>query len=905
MRAKTAGFTGIIPTREAPWRAMFLRGKRVAQISETGLVWERPLTDIQPLRLPEPYASCTEAALDLHVPYTTTRHVFIAGDRCLDWDWREGQKYEGPVTSLPDFGRHLPADFRSDVDVAMQVAGTPWKTLLIKGERCVIIAWGRGVEYDGPLSDRGEAGWKKLPAHMRGDFDDALMLYAGGNNRTVFIKGDQAMDFHWIDGPTKIGPWAQVLPGLGALPPEYQAPRLPAAGRFGGTANDAGDDERVELRIDLEGDLPVVSGDLFSVSDGAYQNSFVLDGSKLTQPVKWPVTIAGTATFAGDTQYPKVSVVVDKLAPGGTATLTRSTADGQWTRTYDCSYVSRFLRTIDWEVDAVAGTEPAPQYFTGTDPRPPGLAEKLITVQSAYADAGIELRMAGTVNEIAVNNQWVGEEEKKAGTVEANALKWSDAELHAAMVSNFSGHRDTRQWKLWGFNATRHVDGNRGILFDYHDDVQRQGLAVFYDELQADNPSARKTMRTWVHEIAHALNVGHSWEKDADQLGPRQGHGDMSWMNYDWQYWPPGDETGSTPTADRITAYWAAFAYQFTPAELRHLRHGFYNNIVMGGSNWGVGTADRSAPEQFVLPPAGRSGLRLELYGRDTFLHGEPVVTEIKLSLDGSTGQADAFPNLSPRGDNLTILITDPAGVIRPFRPMARACAGPERRVTLDAATPALYDSAYLGYGSGGLTFTQPGTYRLRALYRAPDGSTVTSPERAIEVSSPQSKQDQQAGDLLMGPQQGTLLALLGSDAPQLVQGNAALDQLIATHPDHPLAVYAHMVKGTNAGRHFLTVGKDGIGVRRADTATSIEELGAVVETTLDPGTDTGVDNITLNTTMRRLARAHARAGDLKQADLVLDQLVDTFRDKHVPAPVLATIAEQAETTRTELHDQA
>ncbi|MGV9779290.1 hypothetical protein [Streptosporangium sp. NPDC003464] len=48
-----------------------------------------------------------------------------------------------------------------------------------------------------------------------------------------------------------------------------------------------------------------------------------------------------------------------------------------------------------------------------------------------------------------------------------------------------------------------------------------------------------------------------------------------------------------------------------------------------------------------------------------------------------------------------------------------------------------------------------------------------------------------------------------------------------------------------------------------------------------------------------------ARAHDLKQADTVLDQLVDTFRDKHLPPPVLATVAEQAETTRTELHDQA
>ncbi|RSM99542.1 hypothetical protein DMB42_42350 [Nonomuraea sp. WAC 01424] len=890
MRAKTTGFTGIIPTREAPWRAMFLRGERVAQISETALVWEGPLTDIHQgaLRLPEPYASCTEAALDLHVPYTSTRMVFIAGDRCLDWEWNVGQKYEGPITGLPDFGPHLPAEYRSDVDAVMQVAGTPWKTLLIKGERCALLVWGRGVEYEGPLIGRGEAGWKLLPAHMRGDFDDALMLYAGGNNRTVFIKGDQAMDFHWIDGPTKIGTWAQVLPGLGALPAAYRTPRLPAAGRFSGTA----DGERIDLRIDLTGALPVISGDTFDVADDAYVNSFVLQGN---QAVTLPATVSGTATFANPTQMPKISVQVDKLAPGGTAVLTRSTADETGsTTTYTCTYVSRFLRTIDWEVDAMAGTKPAAQYATTTHPRPTGLAKKIVTVQSAFAEAGIELRTAGTVvNEVGV--QGAGAD-----------LMWSNAELHAAMENNFSGHKNTEQWKLWSFIATRHADNDStlGIMFD-REGSPRQGMAMFCTDLeQTQMAGTRGELHTWVHEIGHAFNLVHSWDKEIAEprqpLGPRGGYGDLSWMNYEHRYQGPNGEKGED-------AFWAGFLYQFTDNELRHLRHGFYRNVVMGGLGLkvGVGGAYRVPLKEFTLPPAGRSGLRLELYGRESFSYGEPVVTEIKLSLDGTTGQADAFPNLSPRGENLTILVTDPAGAIHPFLPIARGCGSRHRRVTLDAATPALYDSAYIGYGADGLTFPTPGTYRLRALCKVPDGSTVVSAERTIQVSSPRDEQDRQAGDLLIGSQQGTLLALLGSDAPQLSDGNAALDRLIATHPDHPLAVYALMVKGTNAGRHFQTLGKNGITVRPADTATSIEQLGAVVETTLDPGTDAGVDNITLNEAMRSLARAHARAHDLKQADAVLDQMVETFREKDVPPPVLATIAEQAETTRTQLHDQA
>jgi hypothetical protein len=890
VRAKTTGFNAIFGTREDPWKAVVLRGDRAALINQQGLLEEAPLTELYGGKfagVPEPFASCSDAAFEVRVAKYPRRTIFIAGDQCLDWGWAAGVKYQGPITGLPDFGRHIPPAYLNDIDTIMGLPNVPYRTMLFKGDRCAIISWGdKGCYYEGPLTGLTEQGWKKLPADMAGDFDHAAMLEVPGIwYSTLLVKGDRALFLDWGKGPKVVGGYAEVAAGLGALPADYQQPRLPAAGRFSGIA----DDVRVDLRVDLAGELPVVSGDLFTVSDNSYSNSFVLDGE---EAVELPAAIEGIAEYAKETGRTLVSVEVDKLAPGGTATLTRSAPDGSNPTVFACSYVSRFLRTIDWEVDAMAGTQPPVQYATTTNPRPPGLAKKIITVQSAYAEIGIELRTTGAlVNEVPV---------EEAG----QDLMWSDAELHAAMVGNFSGHQDIEQWKLWSFIATRHADqdGTRGVMFDSEGN-QRQGMAVFYTDLvEQEMAGTRREIRTWVHEIGHALNMMHTFQKDLavppQPLGPREGRGDLSWMNYDWKYLGPDGEEGAD-------AYWAAFGYQFLDGELRHLRHGFYQDVVLGGHDFMTGAADRPAPQQFDLPPDSRSGLRLELSGRESFSHGEPVVAEIKLSMDGSTPQADAFPNLSPRGDNLTILITDPAGAIRPFQPIARACGSPDRRVTLDASTPALYNSAYLGYGAAGLTFPTPGRYRLRALYKAPDGSTVTSPEYAIEVSQPRDEQDRQAGDLLIGSQQGTLLALLGSDAPQLREGNDALDQLIADHPDHPLAVYARMVKGANAGRHFLTLGQDGIAVRPADTDTSIEQLAAVVETTLDPGTDAGVDNITLNETMRRLARAHARAGDLKQADIVLDQLVDTFRDKDIPAPVLATIVEQAETARAQLHEHA
>ncbi|MGC5014159.1 M12 family metallo-peptidase [Streptosporangium sp. DT93] len=878
-----------------PWTLWCLRGDEAALVDTKALQWRKPLAqafDGAFATLPEPFASCSDGLIRLSHGST----LFLAGDQCLEQDWGKKILYRGPITGYPGLGAHIPAAFRSDLDIAVQLPALydTRRTLLIKGDQCAVIMWGQGVGYQGPLSGMEGAGWKRLPKDMSGDFDHAIMCFPGGGYRTLFIKGDKAMDLDWGQGPIAVGTWAEVLPGLAALPADFQKPRLPAAGRFIGTTEDGG--SKIDLRVDLVGALPVISGDIFDITANGeeYSNSFVLEG---TAPLALPGTLEGTATYAEETMRPRLSVTVGKLAPGGTATVTRSNPDDEDVEpyVYTCAYVSRFLRTIDWEIDYIAGTTPVGQYATTDHPRPPGLDKRVMTVQAAFADAGVELRTGGAANEVALS-----EADKD--------LMWSTAELHAAMSRHFSLHRDTQQWKLWTFIANRKANNDGtpsradGTMFDSNGTFQRQGMATFYDVMQeVEIVGTRDELFTFIHEIGHALNLAHTFGKDStippQPMGPRDGYGDKSFMNYQDDY--QGDP--ATGEGDGGAAFWSVFAWQFTPGELRHMRHGFYADVVMGGKPFMTGAAHLPA----LPPPAPtQSGLRLRLSGSESFSHGEPVTVEIKLSLDGSRPAAEAVDDLTPAGSHLTVLITDPAGQVRPFQPIARDC-GNHHRLTLDAGTPALYAGAYLGYGAGGFTFPEPGTYRLQARYRAPDGSTVVSPEHLITVKAPADDTDRAVGDLLLGDQQGILLALRGSDAPQLADGNAALDTLIADHPDHPLAVHARMAKGANAGRNFLTLTESGVEVRTADTDTSIEQLAAVVETTLDPTTDAGVDNITLNETMRRLARAHARAGDLTEADTVLDQLVETFRDKDVPKPVLATIVEQAEAARTELHDQA
>ncbi|MFI0242767.1 hypothetical protein [Streptomyces sp. NPDC016845] len=896
MRLKTTGFQATVPTPGEPWETLFVRDDRVAVINTSTLAWEGPLASVYSgefAALPEPFASNSDGALMLpHDGEEIT--VFFAGDQALQWGWTSGKLFQGPVTALPRLGQMIPAEYRSEVDAVIQLPddqGGYRQTLLFKGSRCALVAWGDKVRYEGPITGLTVgARWNELPAEWTADLDHAFPLEdSGAGYEICLIKGEQALTFNWTRGWRTKGAYAQALPRLAALPTAYQRLRLPAAGRFTGTSGGT----RLDLRIDFQGPLPVVSGDLFTVSGSTtyYNNSFILDGTQAAPAL--PAVVAGTAKFAFDTATPKASVSVTKLAPGGTATVTLTSTDGATTQSFICPYTSRFLRTIDWEVDTMATTVAFTQISTTDYTRPPGLGKRLLTVPAAYADAGIELRAQAT-SQVPVS---------AAGT----DLKWSDAELHAAMLQHFSGYRETHQWKLWTFIATEYAD-DEGVLGTMFDSIgrQRQGMAVFYDEqVSGGRAGTRRELRTYVHEMGHALNMLHSWDKAGatppQPLGPRGGYGDLSFMNYDSEY--------IGPTSSGSAAYWSEFCYQFTPSELRHLRHAFYYSIVPGGNAFEYGSADRAAdlaaPAQFAVPLSEDTGLRLELTGRDTFAYGEPVVAEVKLSLDGTRPEVEVAPGLGPKSENLTFLITGPDGATRPFRPMARTCGHHEARVTLGPDTPALYDSAYLGYGAKGLTFDQPGAYLLRAVYRTPDGSRVVSASRPLRVRYPLSADDERAGELLMGNQQGTLLAVLGSDSPHLQEGNDALEELLARYADHPLALYARMAKGTNAGRHFLTLGDKGIEVRTADTPTAVQQLGAVVETTLDDSTPAGVDNLTLNTTMRRLARAHARGGDLKQADAVLEQLVDVFRDKNVPQPVLATITEQAETTRTTLHEQA
>lgn len=644
---------------------------------------------------------------------------------------------------------------------------------------------------------------------------------------------------------------------------------------------------QLELRVDVGGSRPMnrVSADFYSVGGGtvSYFGSFRVDAPTITTTAT-QVKIEGLGSFTWAAGAPYVRVTIPRVSifqPQAPATVQFVTPPNTPGASYTCGYASAYFRTVQWEQDQVVGTVPFISYDTAALATPPGAPSGIIDVRRAYQLAGIEMQTSGSPNTIPV-------------AAAGNDVKWTDAELHDAMVTHFSLWTDVPQWKVWLLVATEHVGGYRGIMFDYTDAHQRQGCAVFYNQIQGTASSdQRAQLRTYVHELGHAFNLLHSWQKNlADPpqpLGDNNGLGDLSWMNYTWNYQPSSGAGGDA-------AYWAAFPFQFTDSEVIHLRHAFYRNVVMGANAFGRGAAEVD-PNLFAEPVRDRSGLALGVRAKTNFRYGEPVVVELKLSATDTRG-TETHGFLHPNDDFVTIAIRQPSGRTVLFRPLIRHCVDGDRQIRLLPGDDR-YASAYVGHGSDGAYFEQPGRYAIRAAYIAADGSRIISPVTELRVRPPVTAEDVEVGELMIGDEQGQLLALLGSDSVHLRAGNEAFDEVLSEHGDHPLATYARLAKGVNAARAFkqLTADKEVL-IREPEPSVSITELSRVQEASIQGD---GVDNITLNFVMRTRARAEARAGHTNRAEAILDDMPRVFQSRGVKSQVVERVRRQAEQTKAEL----
>lgn len=675
------------------------------------------------------------------------------------------------------------------------------------------------------------------------DPTDAAIIEDRAGQSTEIAALREAVGSVSSAGPTLDTIVAEPLeaPEAAAIPIPHPPIPLPLRNVSGTYVGVSGGFE-LDLRVDVDGARPMrrVSGDFVQMSGSTrtYFGSFIVDSPTITNtPAGEVIRGLGRFTFAAGAPVVQVTIprrpIFQSAAP---ATVQFFTTANQPGATYVCNYSSGYFRTLTLQTERSSDLHDPVFATYNTGSQPSGGSARTLSVVSAYAEAGVQ--MVPVASGPVIN---VGE----AGPDKL----WSTAEMMASMKLHFSRYSTAPHWDMWqGVFWAADIPGLLGIMFD---SGGRQGCTVFYSLMSGTSLGAlRQKLFAHVHELGHAFNLMHSWQKSLAHPPGTDNPSALSWMNYP-QLYPNGG----------TNAFWAAFPFQFIDSELVHIRHGFRKDVIPGGNPFTTGAAEID-PALMDDPIEDISGLEFTIAPSHGSHHlGEPVVINLRLASFDRRGRL-VHPNLHPATKGVSIAISRPDGRAILFEPLAEHLVADEPVMLTDGKV--LTESAYVGFGKGDLYFDQPGTYRVRAIYHAVDGSRVLSNVTRVRVKFPVTQEDNDVAELMLGEQQGTLLALRGSDDPDLAEGNAALETVIEKHGKHPVATYARYVHGINAARTFKIIDDSAPGrlrVRKADLKTAQSLLAAAAADA------TRLDNISKAQGLERLAQAQHAHGDTHGAE--------------------------------------
>jgi len=281
------------------------------------------------------------------------------------------------------------------------------------------------------------------------------------------------------------------------------------------------------------------------------------------------------------------------------------------------------LRQLGVELEREAQVAAPPSYnFNG----------RAVTFESCFEDAGIELTEVGHKSQIP-----------------ANADAWGTAQLHTLMRDFAQASLSRRAWEvhlLWLAKSTR--PGLLGVMFDSTENLPRQGAAIFAEEIQRLTSVAteRKLVQTTVHELGHALNLAHRFERTVGRADS------TSFMNYDWRY----------RGGNQRQEFWSRFDFTFDSDELEFLRHGPLPAVIPGGTAFHAVNywADGGGGYSPYVPEEPLPGFSLRLTppaAGAVFDFAQPVFLQVEFQ--NQTGSPlDLSPQiLDPKGGLLEILI--------------------------------------------------------------------------------------------------------------------------------------------------------------------------------------------------------------------------------------------------------
>lgn len=604
----------------------------------------------------------------------------------------------------------------------------------------------------------------------------------------------------------------------------------PVSGRFYG---EMAGKYALDLRVDIDmnhANSPVinqVSGDIYQVyhfwgfSWRVYQQSWIVDNPT----VRWSrcsVGITGRVRYwKGHHTKTDIEIIIPwegmKIGPAEVKFTYAMTTSS----TYICDKKSNAFRDIMLEVDVCdsVNTVPIlPNYDTCAHPnRPVDLPCRTLTIEEAYKEMGIDLTINPT-------HTIIDDSATEFDT-------WSPAELHDSMELHFSKYAGAwPKWHLWCLlGGTFDSSGVGGIMFDAAAAYggagvppERQGCSVFrnhswFNDL-VPNPTndvqvaaMRKFLYTYVHEIGHAFNFLHSWDKGRPDA--------LSWMNYDWRY----------DIRNGADSFWANFRFRFDDEELIHLRHGDRSEVIPGADAWSTGWHLES-PTDVMTDVVGKAPVELLLRSKGYFQFMEPVIIEFRIR-NTSDIPLELDTQLHPEFGGVVVYIRRPDGRILEYAPILCKLATPELRV-LKSEREAVKgedrhsQNIFLSYGTYGYYFDEPGEYLIRAVYQGAGNVLVTSPVHCLRIGHPFSHDEERIAQDFFTYEAGMALYLNGSSSEFLKKGMDTLVDMSDRYQKSPVGAHLSLIIGQNLARPFFHIKKDKLVEARA-----ADPKGALVHT--------------------------------------------------------------------------
>lgn len=574
---------------------------------------------------------------------------------------------------------------------------------------------------------------------------------------------------------------------------------------------------REELRLDVDGHYPQM------VASGTLRG-------RLSPRVHWIANLTPSApnTWIGNIwykdggasffPYTEVTITVKRgwFSSQRKATVVFEGGGGtRLARTY--WYRSPHFHPVNFEFDAAEDTEAVTSVRTCEHPNhPPSLPCEKLTIQTAYRRAGFNVTTSpgGTVP--------LGEAGPDA--------RWSDTEMHDAMQTYWSRFAPQAQWAMWVFFASLHQSGTGlgGIMFDDIGPNHRQGTAIFNDSFIAQapagdpNPDAwRRRSRFWTacHEMGHAFNLAHSWQKDYPSFGsswiPLVNDPEArSFMNY------------PTRVSGGQSAFFSDFEYRFIDPELLFLRHAPGKFVQMGNADW----FDHHGFEEAKISPEPTWSLDLRVNReRAVFEFLEPIAAELKLT-NVSSGPQIVDDNILQATEEMTVIIKKHKRPARQFHSYARYHLKPSPVALKQGES--IYESLFISAGLNGWDMAEPGVYTLQVALHLPEEDVVSKPLQ-VRVATPRSFDEESLAQDFFSDDVGRILAFDGSEF--FAGANDTLREVTARLPDRRVAFHLHLPFGNVLARKYKRiVGRPGderhpmavevVGPKEKDAERSLEK---------------------------------------------------------------------------------